>query len=254
MVVSPIHGRTHQIHGTGVHTQILLINMLLMNDPGYQMTIGSHHETPQFRVNRHISHTRRNQYFLIYFPDILADHPDIIGSLLRPVGNADTAGQIDKADIRPCLLPQLHRQFKQLLCQHRIVLVGHGVAGQKRMDTEMLHAPGLQNSIAFKHLLCGKTILGITRIVHDIRSQRKISAWIKAATHGLWQISQSLFQEINMCNIIQVNRCANPGRIGKFLRRGIIGGKHDILPRNPHGMTEHQLCHGGAVCAAAIFP
>ena len=135
-MISTVHGRTHQVHGTGVTADVFLMGMLLMDGLCHQAAIGSHHKTSKLRINSHISHSGRNQNLLINPADALANHPDIIFLLIRAVGNPDTTGKVDKTDVRPGLFPKLHRQFKEDLGQHRIILIGHGIACQKRMDTE----------------------------------------------------------------------------------------------------------------------
>ena len=110
-----------------------------MDRLSYQTAVRSHHETPHFSINIHISHTRRNQDIIVNFLHAGTDDTDIIGCLLRPVGNSHTAGQIDKVHFHSCFLFDFHAKFKQGLCQCRIIIVGHCIGYQERMDAETLH-------------------------------------------------------------------------------------------------------------------
>ena len=49
------------------------------------------------------------------------------------------------------------------------------------MNTEILHTLCLQYLISLEHLLRGKAVLGISRIVHDVITDGKISAGIVTA-------------------------------------------------------------------------
>ena len=59
VVICAIHCRTHQIDRTGIHADVLLIGMLLMNCLCYQRSIRSHHETSHLCVDGDICKTSR---------------------------------------------------------------------------------------------------------------------------------------------------------------------------------------------------
>ena len=75
---------------------------------------------------------------------------NVILRLSGAVGNADTAGKIDKANMCTCFFLQFYCQFKQLLCQYRIILICYCVAGKKCMNTKVLNTLFLQNTESFK--------------------------------------------------------------------------------------------------------
>ena len=229
VMVCPIHSRTHQIHRAGIHANILLIGMLFMDCLCHQTAIRSQHKSAQLRIDRHISHAGRNKHFLIDLPHTLTDDADVIGLLIRAVGNSDSAGKIDKADVSSRLFLQPDSQLKEHLRQHRIIFIGHGIAGQKRVKAEMLRAFLLQNPVSVEKLFCGHTVFGIAGIVHNIIADLKYPARIETAADGLRNIADGFLQEINMRIIVQIDNRSDFRRIGKFLRRRIIGRKHDIL-------------------------
>ena len=184
----------------------------------------------------------------------LADDADIVRLLIRTIRNPHTAGQIDKRNLRTGLLLKFHRQLEQKPCQCRIILVGHGIACQKRMDSEAFCSLCFQHAERLKQLLCCHTILRISRIVHDIIADGKQSARIVAAGDRLRDIADGFLQKVNVRKIIQIDNRTQLFRQLIFARRSHIGRKHDFIPRESHCAGEHQLRLRRAVAPAAIFP
>ena len=178
MMVRSIHGGTHQVHGTGIHTDVFLVGMLLMNHLGHQMSVRRHHVSAKLCVNCHIAHTGRYQNLFVYLTHAFADGTDIVRLLIRTVRNTDTTGQIDEGDMRAGLFLQLDGKLEQFSRQRGIIVICYRIAGKEGMNTEILHALCLQDLISLEHLLRGKAVLGISRIVHDVITDGKISAGI----------------------------------------------------------------------------
>ena len=244
VMVSAVHGRPHQVHGAGVHAHILLISVLLMNGLCHQGAVRPHHETSQLRAQSHIIHTGGNQNLFIDPSYAVTDCQDVIGLLVRTVGDSDAAGQIDERDMDACLLFEFNSQLKQNLCQHGIIFIGHRIAGQERMYAEMLCALFLQNLKCLANLLCGHAVFGIAGIVHDVIADFKQTARVKTAADGLRNMSQGFLQTLDMSDIVQVDDGSQLFRIGKFLRRRIVGGKHDVRTGKTACPGHHKLCHG----------
>ena len=131
MMISTVHSRTHQVYCTGIHADIFLVGMFLMDCLGYQAAIRSHHETSQLSVDCHISHSFRNKNFLVNLAHTLSDHTDIIRCLFRTIRNTDTTGKIDKLNVRSCLLLKLNSKLKHYLCKHWVIFVRYSIAGKK---------------------------------------------------------------------------------------------------------------------------
>ena len=186
-------------------------------------SVGPKHKPAQLRAQGHIPHPGRDENLLVGLSHALADNRDVIGLLIRPVGNAHAAGQVDKGDVGPCLLLKLHRQLKENPCQHRIIFIGHRIAGQKSVDAEMLRSLGLQGDKCLPDLLIGHAVLGIPRIVHNIIADLEHTAGIVAAADGLGNIAQRLLQAGDMGDIVQVDDGAQLPGIGEFLRGRVVG-------------------------------
>ena len=242
MVVCTIDCRTHQISRTRIYTNILFVDVLLMNGLCHNTAIRSQHKASHLGIDGNISHSRRDKHFVKRFVDTLTDHTDVIGLLIRCIRNSYTAGKIDKTDVTAGLLLQLHHEFKQLLCQLRIIFIGYCIAGQKGMDTEILCPLALKDLIGINQLILGHTILGISGVVHDSVAEFEHTSRIIAAADGLRNVSDGLLQEINMGKIIQIDNSAKLICVCKFLRRRIVGRKHNVLAIKPTGLGKHQLC------------
>ena len=98
MVVGAIHGRADQIDGACVDTDIVLVDLLLVDGLGDQAAVGAHHKAAHLGADGHVAHAGGNQgdtssYAAGVYP--LADGADVVGLLLGQVGDADAAGQVD---------------------------------------------------------------------------------------------------------------------------------------------------------------
>ena len=91
MMIGAIHSRTHKIYRTGIHTDIFLMGMLLMNRLCHQTSVRPQHKPPQLRIDSHISHACRSQHFLIDPSHPFTDCHNIIGLLIRTIGNPDSS-------------------------------------------------------------------------------------------------------------------------------------------------------------------
>ena len=60
VVVGPVNGGAHQVGGAGVHTHILLVNVLKMQHLGHQASVGPGHEPAQLTAELHALHTGGN--------------------------------------------------------------------------------------------------------------------------------------------------------------------------------------------------
>ena len=90
------------------------------------------------------------------------------------------------------------------------------------MNTKFLSTFTLQNTESIKDLLCGHTIFGITRIIHNIIGNLKQSSRIVSTADNLRNMAKSLLQTVNMSNIIQINDGTKLIRICKFFCRSVI--------------------------------
>ena len=66
-------------------------------------------------------------------------------------------------------------------------------------------------------------------------------------------MSQGFLQALDMSDVVQVDDGSQLFRIGKFLRRRIVGGKHDVAALEAAGLAHEQLSIAGAVNAAALL-
>ena len=87
------------------------------------------------------------------------------------------------------------------------------------MDTEPLCTLLPKDPERLKELLRRHAVLGIPGIVHDIIADAEQSARIIPAADGLRNVSENIFQEIDVGEVIQIDDAAQLVDIGKFFRR-----------------------------------
>ena len=259
VVIGPIDGRPHQVGGAGIHPHILLVGVLLVEHPGHQVPVWGQHEAPQLGTQRHVPHARGDQDLLVGLPHPRPDGGDVVGRLLRAVGHPHAAGQVDEGDVAAGLLLQLRRQLEQHPGQGRIVLVGQGVGGQEGVDAELLRPQLLQTAEGLGDLGPGHAVLGLPRVVHDLKalfalSDLEYSTWIIPAGDLFGDITQGALQKFHMGDVIQIDGRPQLLRQDELLRRGIVGGEHDLPAPEAAAVGHHQLAQGGAVHPAALLP
>ena len=252
VVVGTVHGRAHQVGSAGIQADILFINVLFVDGCGNQAAIRSQHKAPHLGKDGNVAHTGGHQDLLKLFADTLANGQDIIGALLRLVGNANAAGQVDELDVCTGLLVQTHSQVEQDTGQFRVIIIGNGIAGQESMDAEVLCTQCHQAGISFGHLLFGHAVLGIAGVIHDAVAQVKGSAGVKAAADRFGDTCHIL-EEIHMGQVVQVNVSAQVIRLLHVLHRRFVGGEHDIAAAEATGFAQQQFGVAGAVHAAAFL-
>ena len=92
VVVGAIHGGTNKVNGTGVHADIVLVDLLLMDGLGDQAPIGAHHKAAHLGTDCHIAHAGGNQNLVVGRVHPFTDGVDVVGLLLGQVGDTDAAG------------------------------------------------------------------------------------------------------------------------------------------------------------------
>ena len=258
MMVRAVHGRTHQIGGTGIHTDVFFIGVLFVDGFRHQTAIGTQQEPAQLGENGHIAHPRRDQNFLISLPDAFTDDGNIIFRLFGTVGDADAAGQIDKGNVTARFPLQFHGSLEQNPGQRRVIFIGNGVGGQERMEAEPFGPQGFELGERFRQLGPGHAVLGLAGVVHDLEAllafaQLEHAAGIVAAGDGLRDKAQGALQKVHMGQIVQIDGGAQFGGQLKFLSRGVVGGKHDVAAGEATAVRHHQLRQRGTVGTAALL-
>ena len=252
VMVGAIHGRAHQVGCAGIHTDVLLVDVLFVQHRRDQAAVRSQHITAHLGEERHIPHSSGNQNFLKLFADALADLGDIVAALLRAIGDAYAARQVDELDLGTRALMKTHRQTEQDARQFRVILIGDRIAGQERVNAELFGAQGHQFGVGLRHLVLAHTIFGIAGVIHDAIAQVKDSTRIVAAADGFGNTRHPL-QELHVGQIIQVDVGAQFVGLLHILHRRIVGGEHDITPRKTARLTHQQFGIAGAVHAAAFL-
>ena len=126
------------------------------------------------------------------------------------------------------------------------------------MDAELLRTQLLQPAEGLGDLRPGHAVLGLSRVIHDLKalfalSDLEYSAWIIPAGDFFGDISQGIFQKFHMGDVIQIDGRPQLLRQDELLRRGVVGGEHDLPAPEAAAVGHHQLAQGGAVHPAALL-
>ena len=259
VMVGPVDGGTHQVGGAGVHSHVLLVDVLEVQHPGHQTAVGTGHKAPQLAAQAHIPHAGGDQDLLKFLLHAPADQGDVVGLLLRAVGDADAAGEVDIPDMAPGLLLQLRRQAEEDARQLRVVLVGDGVGGQKGVDAEGPRPLGPQGPEGLGDLGPGHAVFGVAGGVHHLEPvlalpQSEHAAGVIAAEDGLRNVPDGLLQKRHMGQVVQIDDGPQRVRQPVLLRQGVVGGEHDLMAPEAALLRQQQLHQAGAVRAAALLP
>ena len=173
VVVCPVHCRTHQIYRTCIHTDIFFVCMLFMDCCCNQTSVWSHHKTSKLGIDCHISHSCRNKNLFIDTANPFSDDTDIVWLLIRCIRNSDSSREIDKFNVNSRLLLKLYSLLKQYFCQHWVIIICHRITCQKCMDSKFFCSFAFEDFKRLKQLLCCHSVLGISRIVHNIIADLK---------------------------------------------------------------------------------
>ena len=253
MVVGAIHGRANQIDGACIDTDIVLVDLLLMDGLGHQAAVGPHHKTTHLGADRHIAHAGGNQDLVVGRVYALADGVDVVSLLLGQVGDTHTAGQIDKGDMCARFTLQAHGKFKEDACELGIVVVSDGITGKEGMDAKILGTLGLEHAEGLEELLGGHAVFGVAGVIHDAIGELEQAARIKAAANRLGDGPRNALKELDMADVVKVDDGAQFIRKGKVRRRRVVGREHDVVPRDAQRAGDHELGIARAIAAAAVF-
>ena len=254
VMVSAVHGGAHQVGCTGVQTDVLAVDVLLVQDGGDQMAVGSQHEAAQLGEDGDVIHALGGQNLLVLLADAFTDEGDVAGGLLGTVVNADAAGEVDEGEVAAGGIAQTDSQTEQLGSQLGVVAVVGGVGSKEGVDAEVLDAQGHHAVDGTCHLVLGHAVLGVTGHIHDGVAQGEGSAGIVAQADGLGHLALAdTLQELHVGGVVQVDVSAQIVGLLHVLDGGDVGGEHDVLAHGANGLGHHQLGVGGAVTAAALF-
>ena len=257
VVVSAVHSRAHQVGRAGVQTDVLLVDVLFVDGSCHQCAVGAGGEAAHLGKDGHIAHAGGHEDLLKLLAHALADGQDVVLGLLRAVGDAHAAGQVDVADVGTGGLVHPHRQPEQDGGQLRVIGIRDGVGRQEGVDAKVLGALGHQLFVAVDHLLFGHAVLGITGLVHHLEAlfalaQAEGAARIVAAEHRLRHTGHPV-QEVHHGGVVQVDVGTQLIGLLHVLHGGLVGREHDVAAGKAAHLAEHQLGQGGAVHAAALF-
>ncbi len=252
VVVGAVDGGAHKVGGTGVHADVLLVDMLLVDGLGDEGAEGREHEAAHLGEDGDVAHACGHEDAVVGLVHAGADDGDVVLGLLGAVVDAHATGEVDVADVHAGGLGHAHRKLEELGGQGRVVVVGHGVGGQEGVDAEVLGAQGLQTGEGLHHVGLAHAVLGVAGVVHDVVAQLVDAAGVVAAEDGLGHLGH-LLQEVHHRDVVEVDESAELGGLVHVERRRLVGGEHDLVALETACLGEQQLGVARAVHAAALL-
>ena len=252
VMVRAVHGGAHQVGGAGVEADVLLVDVLLVDGRRHEAAVRGKHIAAKLREDGDVAHPGRDEHLLVRLPDALADGGDVDRLLIRAVRDADAAGEVYEFDFRAGLLPELDGEREQDARERRVILVRRRVAREEGVNAELLGAKLHEAAVTLDHLLLREAVFRVAGVVHDAVGNREISAGVQAAADEL-RNGGDVPEEVNVRQVVEVDRRVQPSCELKVLRRGVVRGEHDVRAGEAARLGHHQLREGGAVDAAALL-
>ena len=252
VVVRAIEGGTHQVGHAGVEADVIAVDVFAVDGVRYQIAVGCHDDAAIFREDVEWRKPRRNNDFFVLLADARADAFQIDRRLFGTIRHADTTTQIDKVELDANFLADFDHEFKEHAPGFNKVFRIEFVGREHGMQTETLDALFLGETIAFKKLFAGEAVLGFLGRANDgvAAAQR---AWVVTETEQLGQFAEFFFQERDMCDVIQIDECAEFDGFLVFVRGRFVGREHDTGTGEADLFREDEFCERTTVCAHAFF-
>ena len=112
-MIRAVHRGTHEVCGTGVQTDIFLVNMLFVNSCRDKRAERSEHISAELGVDLNVVHTGRYEDLFKFLSNSVADDRDIVLRFLWLVVNSYAAGEVYELDMYACLFLQTYGKFKE---------------------------------------------------------------------------------------------------------------------------------------------
>ena len=225
-----------------------------MNSLGHKCTVRSHHESSHFCIDRNIVHSCGNKNLIILLFYTLSDSIDIIAFLIGLIRDSYATWKVDECDLGSCLLLKIYSELKELSRKLGIILVGYSVTCKESVNTESLGTFLLKDLKCLIDLLSCKSVLGISRVIHDTVTHLENSAGIISAWDSLGNLTDWLLKEINVCEIIKIDDGTKLICKNKLLCRCIVWWEHDLMSLRSYSTAKQKLSLGWAVKSTSFLP
>ena len=152
------------------------------------------------------------------------------------------------------LVAQAHGLLEEQPRKARVVVVYLGVAGKKRMDSEVLDAERRQARERLLELLARHAELRVLRVADDAVGRLEAAAGVEpAADHARQLAAERAPEAIDHVEAVEVDDGAEVASLAVVLVRGVVAREHDVPAGDAAGLRERELGAGRAVAAAALL-
>ena len=222
-----------------------------MDRPGDQVPVGAGHHPPALEKDLHRVEPGRHKEPLVFGPDLLGETLEIDRLLFGPVGDPDAAAQVDELQADPEPVFHLHGQLEQHPGRLYEIAALELVGNDKGVQPEAGGPLGARQRVGLEELRARQAVLRIRRIPDDGVPAAQV-AGVVAEGEDLRDATVPL-DVGDVADVVHVDDRPELAGLDVLLRRRLVGGEHDLLPRDPRPLRHHQFRQRTAVGAAPFL-
>ena len=110
-----------------------------MNRRGDERAVRPRHESAKLCEYSDLHSGRYDDFFVSLFY-ALCNGVNVVCFLLRAIGYADAAGEIDELYFCACFVLEFDSRFKEYACENGVIFVGYRIAREECVQTEVFCA------------------------------------------------------------------------------------------------------------------
>ena len=167
VVVGAVHAWSHEICHTGIDTDIVAIDVFVMDGGGNEEAVWSCDHASVFHEDSHGVEWSSGDHGFVEFADTLADVVEVDGLLFGAVGDADTATEVYEFDADAELCMEAECEVEQHASGFGEEAAVEFVGGDHGVEAEAFDAGIAKQLIAFEELLFGEAVFGFFGAADD---------------------------------------------------------------------------------------
>ena len=250
VMVGAVERGAHEVGHAGVEPRVFLVGVLHVQDARDEPSARTGDRAPAFHAEPRRRDAVLHEDVVHLAPDAGRDGGEIHLVLLRAVGDAHAAAQIDELERDAERLGEL-RQEREDEARGLDEVFGLAlVGGDHRVDAEALHAELLHRVVALEHLLRREAVFGLLGAADD-RVALLGAAGVEARAHEFRQPPERLADERDVRKVVEVEDRAHARGLAELFGGRVVAREHHRFAAQAGALGEHQLRERRAVRARA---
>src|SRR5574344_945460 len=188
LVIGAVEGRTHQVGHARVESGVAPIGALDVQDIGHEIAVRPRDAASALHEELERLQSLRRHQLVVSGMNAGADALQVHRLLVRTVGNADAAADVDELEVDAELLVELADKAEQELRRVDDVLGIELVRSDHRVESEPRRAGRLQLRVALEELLARETVLRLLGLSDDRVAALERTRIVPAAEEALRRI------------------------------------------------------------------